>query len=164
MANQSSGERQEWRVANRLASHNHLGSPRQRPPLRPIRAPAWRRSLPGRLYHDARDWSQMVRMMDRALRERETGICTRPSSTGTHVRTSPRTETTRLFDLCFVSVPVDDKESPLSSSATHSGLNTTWDHSQQGGPLGGPEMSPPSHSHSSLLFLKHELLDPTTTP
>ena len=65
----------------------------------------------------------------RAIRERETSIRTRPSSTGTHVRTSPRTETTRLFDLCFVSVPVDDKESPLSSPATHSGLDTTWDHS-----------------------------------
>ena len=49
----------------------------------------------------------------------------RPASTGTHVRTSPGTETTRLFDRLFVSVPVEDKESPLSSSATLSGLNTT---------------------------------------
>ena len=71
LASHSSGERQECRVANRFASHTHLGSLRLITPLRPIRAPAWRRSLPGRLQYDARNWSQRPQRMHRAYHERE---------------------------------------------------------------------------------------------
>ena len=71
LASHSSGGRQECRVANRFASHTHLGSLRLVTPLRPIRAPAWGQSLPGRLQYDARNWSQRPQRMHRAYHERE---------------------------------------------------------------------------------------------
>ena len=55
LASHSSGEWQECRVANRSASHSHLGSSRTPPAIQPIRAPAWRESPPRSAYPDARD-------------------------------------------------------------------------------------------------------------